>query len=109
MVLTSKVPFSTGTAGQCLCPGCPVQAKSACADGLKKSLGVSLGRNPLQREDIPGVYCSMDKATCSDIDPGQSCLCYGCPVFSQYSFGDAQRWRVEIANSLWRNLTDVAI
>ena len=90
MAGTSKVPFSTGTVGQCLCPGCPVQAKSSCVADLKNGLQALLVRNPLQREDIPGLYCSTGKATCPGLDPSQSCLCYGCPVFSQYSLVGGQ-------------------
>ncbi len=87
---TSKVPFSSSTVGQCLCPGCPVQAKSSCVADLKKGLEAALARNPLQREDIPGPYCSTGKATCTDLDPSQRCLCWGCSIFAQYSLANGQ-------------------
>ncbi len=87
---TSKVPFDARTVGQCLCPGCPVQAKSGCVAKLKEGLRASLARSPLEREEIPGLYCSTGKAACTDLDPRQSCLCYGCTVFSQYRLGSGQ-------------------
>lgn len=88
--MAEKVPFNTTTVGQCLCPECPVQAKSNCVANLKKTLQESLARNPLQKEDIPGVYCSTGRATCTDLDPGQKCLCWDCPVFAQYKLTGAQ-------------------
>ncbi len=80
----AKVPFVVATVGKCMCPQCPVQGKSQCVAGLKKGLGAAFKQNPLKRESIPGAYCGSGKATCTDLDPKESCLCGGCPVFGQY-------------------------
>ncbi|MHB8110241.1 MAG: DUF2769 domain-containing protein [Syntrophorhabdaceae bacterium] len=80
----SKVDFSTGNVSRCQCPKCPVQAKSQCVREKLGTIDQALSKSPLLREDIPGVYCSTDKATCQDLDPTQSCICGDCPVFNEY-------------------------
>jgi hypothetical protein len=82
--ISPKVSFTASNIGKCMCPKCPVQAKSECVSGQLKTISASLAKKPLIREDIPGVYCSTGTATCTDLDPQQSCLCGGCAVFSQY-------------------------
>ncbi|RJR34467.1 MAG: DUF2769 domain-containing protein [Desulfobacteraceae bacterium] len=79
-----KVPFDTNTVGRCLCPGCPVQADSSCVTYLKQNLEEAIAKTPLEREEIPGVYCSTGKATCRDIDPRRPCPCGSCPIFAEY-------------------------
>ena len=88
--MAGKVPFDTSTAGQCLCPGCPVQMDSECVARQRVKLEETLRRNQSNREEIPGAYCGSGKATCSDLDPSQICLCAGCPVFEQYDLAAAQ-------------------
>ncbi len=85
-----KIPFTVPTIKKCLCPSCPVQAKSSCVAGLKKNLAGALAKDPLERKSIPAVYCSTGKATCTDIDPSKDCLCGGCPVFIKYDLGTGQ-------------------
>ena len=82
--ISPKISFTASNVGKCMCPKCPVQAKSACASGKLTTIKASLAKTPLNREDIPGLYCSTGTATCRDLDPKQSCLCGGCAVFSQY-------------------------
>ena len=79
----SKVIFNSGNVGKCLCPKCPVQSKSQCVSKKLGTISDALSKNPLLREDIPGVYCSTGKATCQDLDPKQSCICGGCSVFKE--------------------------
>lgn len=88
--VTAKVPFVTANATRCMCPRCPVQAKSACVSGKVAGIKDALKRNPLKREDIPGVYCSTGTATCQDINTKQSCVCGACPVFAQYKLASGQ-------------------
>jgi hypothetical protein len=88
--VVSKVPFVLGVVGKCLCPGCPVQAKSQCVSGLKNSLSQALSQQPLKREQIPGAYCASGKATCGDLDPKQKCLCGDCAVFAEYKLANGQ-------------------
>jgi hypothetical protein len=80
----TKVPFVLDNVGKCLCPECPVQAQSKCVAGLKSGLTVALKKNPLKHEEVPGVYCGAGKATCTDLDPKQSCMCGACTVYSHY-------------------------
>jgi hypothetical protein len=54
--------------------------------GIKEALA----RVPLNRAEIPGLYCSTGTATCLDLDPGKSCICGTCPVFSEYSLAGAK-------------------
>jgi hypothetical protein len=82
--IVSKVPLVLQNVGKCLCPGCPVQATSACVVDLKKGLTAALARKPLRREDLPALYCGTGKATCADIDTSRGCLCGGCPVHAEY-------------------------
>lgn len=88
--VSAKVPFILSNVSKCLCPGCPVQGKSQCVASLKKGLNEALKRSPLKHEEVPGMYCGAGKATCSDLDPKQSCLCGGCAVFSQYNLAKGQ-------------------
>jgi hypothetical protein len=81
----SRVAFNAGNVGKCQCPKCPVQAKSQCASEKLGAITQALSKNPLLREDIPGVYCSTGKATCQDLDPTKSCICGGCSVFKEQS------------------------
>jgi hypothetical protein len=81
----SKVTFDSGNVGKCLCPRCPVQSGSQCVSGKLGTISQALAKSPLVREDIPGVYCSAGKATCQDLDPGKSCICGDCVVFSEHS------------------------
>jgi hypothetical protein len=88
--VAAKVPFTVDNVSKCLCPGCPVQARSKCIAGLKPGLSIALKKNPLRHEEIPGVYCGAGKATCADIDPKKDCLCGDCAVFNRYNLGKAK-------------------
>lgn len=85
---TVKVPFIAANVSKCMCPRCPVQSGSSCVSGKLAQLGSALKASPLNKADIPGVYCATGNATCTDIDAKQSCLCGGCPVFSQYKLAN---------------------
>ena len=82
---SAKVAFIAGNVGKCLCPKCPVQAKSQCVSERLGTINQALAKNPLVREDIPGVYCSTGKATCQDLDPKQACIGGGCSVFKEHN------------------------
>jgi hypothetical protein len=81
----SKVPFNPTNVGKCMCPKCPVQAKSQCVSSKLTTIAQAVSKSPLSREDIPGQYCSTGTATCTDLDPKQSCMCPGCSIFTQYT------------------------
>lgn len=82
------VPFTAYNFGKCLCPQCPVQRNSDCVTKLRKNLRGTLNENAPSHEDIPGLYCSTGKTSCTDLDFDQNCLCGGCPVFGEYALAD---------------------
>lgn len=88
--MAKPVPFDLNNVKKCLCPGCPVQTGSSCVADLKKNLQAALGRSPLKKEEIPGVYCSTGKATCKDLDPSKPCQCGSCPVFTEYDLASGK-------------------
>lgn len=85
-----KIAFNKASVTKCVCPNCPVQAKSQCVSGKMATIGTALKSNPLKREDIPGLYCSSGTATCRDLNPKQSCICGTCPIFSEYKLAAGQ-------------------
>ena len=86
----TKVDFTPTNINKCLCPWCPVQVKSKCIAGLKKDLSGVLKKTPLKPEEVPGVYCGTGKASCSDIDTRQNCMCGGCAVFTGYNLANGK-------------------
>jgi hypothetical protein len=47
-------------------------------------------KDPLQSNDIPGMYCSTGQAWCDDIDTNQMCICEGCLLWFEYDLGDGK-------------------
>ena len=85
MEKTMMTVFFTGAeVGLCMCPQCPVQASSVCVKGKVPDIQNALKKRPLQRAEIPGVYCSTGTATCQDLDTSKNCICGTCAVFSKY-------------------------
>jgi len=80
----SKVPFTLEKVAKCVCPKCPVQAKSQCVSQKVSVLADALKKVPLKREDIPGLYCSTGKATCTDLNSQEMCICGSCPVWTEF-------------------------
>ena len=83
----SKVPFTLEKVTKCVCPKCPVQAKSQCVSQKASVLADALKKVPLKPEDIPGLYCSTGKATCTDLNPQEKCICGTCPVWTEFTLG----------------------
>ena len=88
--ISAKILFSTTNVGKCVCPKCPVQSKSKCVSGKLAKIKEALAKSPMNREEIPGIYCSTGMATCSDIDAKQPCICGNCAVFSEYNLSTAK-------------------
>lgn len=86
----SKVSMTIDNIKKCACPKCPVQANSKCVKGKLGGLKEAMMKNPLQKEDIPGVYCSTGTATCKDLDPKQMCMCPSCLIWSEYKLASGQ-------------------
>lgn len=83
-----KVPYVLSNVERCMCPQCPVQADSACAQEKVRNLknemkDLNEGETP-DYQKVPGVYCSTGEATCRDLDPNQQCICKTCDVWREY-------------------------
>jgi len=63
----------------------PLQPKSKCVGGKPAKIKEALSKSSMNREEIPGIYCSTGIATCSDIGAKQPCICGSCAVFSEYN------------------------
>lgn len=99
---SAKVAFVPGNVGKCLCPKCPVQSKSQCVSEKLGAISQSLAKNPLVREEIPGVYCSTGKAACQDLDAQQACICGSCSVFKEYNLAGGQPVGYYCRDGYWK-------
>ncbi|MFW6150659.1 MAG: DUF2769 domain-containing protein [Chloroflexota bacterium] len=83
------IPFSKANAQKCLCGNCPVQTKSKCSQELASKMWGLAEDAVLPASQIPGLYCSSGKATCTDLDPNQKCICPSCPIYEECSLSVA--------------------
>lgn len=75
---------------RCLCPQCPVQTNSECAQNKMKMLQISMkGMNP-EPSDFPGMYCANGKAVCDDLDKHEKCKCINCDVWKENNLESKQ-------------------
>lgn len=83
-----KVPYVISNIERCMCPQCPVQADSACAQekysSLKNEINSSVKGEVPESEKFPGMYCSTGSATCVDLNPNKQCMCKTCVVWKEY-------------------------
>ncbi|APV43725.1 hypothetical protein Dform_00365 [Dehalogenimonas formicexedens] len=84
------IPFNTETVMKCQCTKCPVQADSACVKGKMSGMKAAMMKNPLQKEDVPGMYCSTGRATCGDTDFSKMCICMTCPIWEEYKLAEGK-------------------
>ena len=82
-----KVPFDQKGVKDCICTQCPVQVRSACAKEKEKS---SKGIPSPRPHGVPRLYCSSGKASCSDLDLKQMCICGACPVWNKHKLAGAK-------------------
>jgi len=85
-----SIPFVETNVTKCICPQCPVQQASHCVSSKFLEFKDTLSKHPLNREDIPGVYCSAGTASCTDIQTGQDCICGKCVIFTGYKLFNYQ-------------------
>ena len=78
-----KIEFTRENITKCLCPQCPVQAESECAQTKMKMLQESMRGMSPEPSDVPGVYCATGTATCSGLNPNKMCNCPNCKVFKE--------------------------
>lgn len=87
-VTGSKVPFTAeNIMEKCMCGQCPVQSNSKCVKDVDKNLAEAVKKNPIQREEVAGMYCSGGKAFCKDLDYHNACVCGTCAVYHEYRLG----------------------
>lgn len=80
---TYYINFDRENMIRCLCPQCPVQKNSECAQNKMKMLQISMrGMNP-EPSDFPGMYCANGKAVCDDLDKNKKCNCINCDVWKE--------------------------
>ena len=78
-----KVKLDEKNVRHCRCPQCPVQVKSACSAQKLADMKAAASPETLSPENVPVVYCSVDKATCTDLDAQQACMCPTCLVWDE--------------------------
>jgi hypothetical protein len=88
----AKVPFTMENGSKCVCVKCPVQSNSKC---VKKLMGKLMemvktpGAMP-KPKDMPGLYCSVGKTSCKDIDTKKSCTCATCAIWANYKLASGK-------------------
>ncbi len=80
-VVGSKVPFTAESVDKCMCGQCPVQQNSSCVKESDSKMEQAKKKNPMQREDIAGLYCASGKAFCNDLNFRTRCNCGTCSIF----------------------------
>jgi hypothetical protein len=85
-----KIEFIRENITKCLCPQCPVQAESECAQTKMKMLQESMRGMSPEPSDVPGMYCATGTATCSDLDPNKICNCPNCDVFKENNLAQGE-------------------
>jgi hypothetical protein len=90
-----KVELNRDNINKCLCKICPVQIDSICSkdkldivnEKLKKEGDIKKLINP---EEIPLVYCSNGKATCTDLSSRELCKCTECVVWLENNLANSE-------------------
>ena len=84
-----NIDFSVKNIKRCLCPGCPVQKESRCAEGKRRiMLEIAYSSESgmyFERDRVPGMYCTMGKALCNDLDFRKICQCPNCQIYKEYN------------------------
>jgi hypothetical protein len=81
----TEVSYDLESYNRCLCGGCPVNRRSACVKQQEDALGsafeaVEQGAPLPDPKVMPGIYCSVGKSACGDLQERLSCLCPGCSI-----------------------------
>lgn len=84
-----KVEYTAGNIAKCQCTNCPVQTKSECFKGKLRKMQEMMSEDVdiasiIEPEDVPGLYCSTGKASCTDLDAHQICKCGECLLWTEY-------------------------
>jgi hypothetical protein len=90
-----KVELNRDNINKCLCKICPVQIDSKCSkdkmdivnEKLKKEGDI---KDLIKPEEIPLVYCSNGKATCTDLSSRELCKCTQCVVWLENNLANSE-------------------
>ena len=85
-----KIEFTRENITRCLCPQCPVQAESECAQTKMKMLQESMRGMSPEPSDVPGMYCATGTAACNDLNSHKLCNCPNCEVFKENNLAQAE-------------------
>lgn len=82
-----EIEFNKKNFHTCLCPDCPVQAKSNCVQIKINPIKGSKDMVMPNPKGVPGLYCTTGTATCTDIDPDKACQCPKCDIWEEHNLG----------------------
>jgi hypothetical protein len=90
-----KVELNRDNIDECLCKICPVQTDSKCSSDKLDIINKKLKekgdvKDLFKPEELPLVYCSIDKATCSDLAEMELCKCTQCAVWLDNNLADSE-------------------
>ena len=83
-----KVLFNMENLMKCQCTKCPVQSESSCVKGKVENMNQAMQKNPLEKADIPGMYCATGQAVCRDTDYSKMCICTTCLIWTEYGLAN---------------------
>ena len=83
-----EVDYNKKNLERCMCKSCPVQMNSVCANERKLKMldmlsNMKEGDLMPEPNHIAGIYCSIGRSTCGDLNTDQNCQCPKCPVFKE--------------------------
>lgn len=90
-----NVELNRDNVNKCLCKVCPVQTDSKCSkdkldiinEKLKKEGNI---KDMFKLEELPLVYCSVGKATCTDLADREICKCTQCKVWLENNLANTE-------------------
>lgn len=95
-----KVAYVKDNVEKCWCSTCPVQTVSTCAKGLYEE---SKKSKELPAPDrLPGLYCSVGKTSCPDLNFVNMCNCPECLVWGENELGSNHYCRAGSAEQVGR-------
>ena len=112
-IFGQKVPLNNDVVMKCMCGSCPVQTQSACSKPKIKMMmdmrenmsmessempagSMSAMQNEMSEMKMPkpdqlaGPYCSINKASCNDLDRNKACICTTCQIYSEYKLSSSK-------------------
>ncbi|MCL6472945.1 MAG: DUF2769 domain-containing protein [Firmicutes bacterium] len=77
-----KVDFSVDNLNKCLCPSCPVEGSSDCANERMEKEQVPKDTSQISNPKLlVRLYCSIGATDCGGFDGLLPCVCPSCPVW----------------------------